>query len=131
MTSPRRSADARRARRRHVFGVVGSGNFHVTNALVAAGARFVPPRTRAAPATMADAYARVSGTVGVLSVHQGPGVTNALTGHHRGGEEPYPAAGPGAGGDRNPRSNFYLDLAALAAAIGAAFRRRAGGVGAG
>ena len=32
----------------HVFGVVGSGNFHVTNALVAAGARFVPPRTRAA-----------------------------------------------------------------------------------
>ena len=27
---------------RHVFGVVGSGNFHVTNALVAGGARFVP-----------------------------------------------------------------------------------------
>ena len=25
----------------HVFGVVGSGNFHVTNAMVAAGARFV------------------------------------------------------------------------------------------
>ena len=26
---------------RHVFGVVGSGNFHVTNALSAAGARYV------------------------------------------------------------------------------------------
>ena len=30
----------------HVFGVVGSGNFHVTNALVAAGARFVAARAR-------------------------------------------------------------------------------------
>ena len=26
----------------HVFGVVGSGNFHVTNAMIAAGARFIP-----------------------------------------------------------------------------------------
>ena len=32
-----------------VFGVVGSGNFHVTNALVAGGARFVAAGTRAAP----------------------------------------------------------------------------------
>ena len=28
----------------HVFGVVGSGNFHVTNAMVAAGAQFVASR---------------------------------------------------------------------------------------
>lgn len=28
----------------HAFGVVGSGNFHVTNALVAGGARFVATR---------------------------------------------------------------------------------------
>lgn len=63
-----------------VFGVVGSGNFYVTNALVAAGARFVPTAHEAGAATAADAYARVSGKVGVVSVHQGPGVTNALTG---------------------------------------------------
>ena len=31
----------------HVFGVVGSGNFHVTNALVAGGARFVATRDEA------------------------------------------------------------------------------------
>ena len=46
--------------------MVGSGNFHVTNALVAAGARFVAARHEGGAATMADAYARVSGRVGVL-----------------------------------------------------------------
>src|SRR5512145_789114 len=64
----------------HVFGVVGSGNFHATNAMVAAGARFVAASHEGGAATMADAYARVTGGVGVLTVHQGPGVTNALTG---------------------------------------------------
>lgn len=63
-----------------VFGVVGSGNFHLTNALVAAGARFVAARHEGGAATMADAYARVSGTVAAVSVHQGPGLTNAMTG---------------------------------------------------
>src|SRR5690606_40506431 len=62
------------------FGLVGSGNFHLTNAMVAAGARFVASAHEAGAATMADAYARVSGEVSVVSVHQGPGVTNALTG---------------------------------------------------
>jgi acetolactate synthase I/II/III large subunit len=52
-----------------VFGVVGSGNFHVTNALAAAGARFVAARHEGGAAVMADAYARVSGELGVLSVH--------------------------------------------------------------
>src|SRR5918998_6931556 len=64
----------------HVFGVVGSGNFHVTNALVAGGARYVAARHEGGAATMADAYARISGRLGVLSVHQGCGLTNAMTG---------------------------------------------------
>ena len=46
---------------RTVFGVVGSGNFHVTNALTTGGARFVPARHENGAAVMADAYARVSG----------------------------------------------------------------------
>ncbi len=45
----------------HVFGVVGSGNFHVTNALVAGGARFVAARHESGAAAMADAYARSAG----------------------------------------------------------------------
>ena len=63
-----------------VFGVVGSGNFHVTNALVSAGARFVATRHEAGAAIMADAYARTTGRVAAVTVHQGCGLTNALTG---------------------------------------------------
>ena len=63
-----------------VFGVVGSGNFHVTNALIARGARFVAARHEGGAASMADGWARLSGRPGILSVHQGPGLTNAMTG---------------------------------------------------
>jgi len=63
-----------------VFGVVGSGNFHVTNALIARGARFVAARHEGGAACMADGWARATGRVGLVSVHQGPGLTNALTG---------------------------------------------------
>ncbi|MGH3425644.1 MAG: thiamine pyrophosphate-binding protein, partial [Nocardioidaceae bacterium] len=52
-----------------VFGLVGSGNFHVTNALMRAGARFVAARHENGAATMADAYARLSGRVAAVSVH--------------------------------------------------------------
>ena len=48
----------------HVFGVVGSGNFHVTNAMIARGARFVAARHEGGAATMADAFARMRGPVG-------------------------------------------------------------------
>ena len=41
---------------RTVFGVVGSGNFHTTNALVAAGARFVAAAHEGGAACMADAF---------------------------------------------------------------------------
>ena len=43
-----------------VFGVVGSGNFHVTNALVAHGARFVAARHENGAACMADGWARLA-----------------------------------------------------------------------
>ena len=62
------------------FGVIGSGNLIVTNALCDGGARFHPARHEGAGDVMADGYARVTGRVGVVSVHQGPGLTNTLTG---------------------------------------------------
>jgi len=106
----------------HVFGLVGSGNFHVTNALIACGARFVPAAHEGGAATMADAFARVSGRRCVLSVHQGPGVTNALTGITEAAKSrtPIVVLAPEA---PNARSNFYLDLAALADAVGASYVR--------
>ncbi|MFD0660162.1 thiamine pyrophosphate-binding protein [Thermocatellispora tengchongensis] len=101
-----------------VFGVAGSGNFHVTNALVAGGARFVAARHEGGAATMADAYARVSGRPGLLSVHQGPGLTNAITGIAEAAKSRTPLLVlAGEAGD--PRSNFAIDQDALAAAVGA------------
>jgi len=113
----------------HVFGVVGSGNFHVTNAMIAAGARFVAAAHEGGAATMADAFARVSGRVGVLSVHQGPGVTNAMTGITEAAKSRTPliilAPEP-----PNPRSNFHIDLREAASAVGAKFGRVSSAVGA-
>lgn len=105
-----------------VFGLVGSGNFHVTNAMVDSGASFVASAHESGAATMADAYARVSGRLGILSVHQGPGVTNALTGITEAAKArtPLVVLAPEA---PNPRSNFFIDLAGAAAAVGAEFRR--------
>lgn len=111
----------------HVFGVVGSGNFAVTNALVASGARFVAARHESGATTMADAYARVSGDVGVVSVHQGPGMTNTITGLTEAAKSRTPllvlAADTGAAG---ARSNFAVDQAGLARAVGAVPERMAG-----
>ena len=64
----------------HAFGLVGSGNFHLVNAMVESGTRFVAARQETGAMTMADAYARASRRLGVCSVHQGPGFTNAITG---------------------------------------------------
>jgi acetolactate synthase I/II/III large subunit len=103
-----------------VFGVVGSGNFHVTNALVAGGARFVATRHECGAATMADAYARTGRKVGAVSVHQGCGLTNAMTGITEAAKSRTPllvlAADVAAAA---VRSNFRVDQDALAVAVGA------------
>ncbi|MEE6259020.1 thiamine pyrophosphate-binding protein [Plantactinospora sonchi] len=106
---------------RHVFGVVGSGNFHLTNALVAGGAQFVAAAHEGGAASMADGYARTSGAVGVLSLHQGPGVTNALTGITEAAKSRTPllVLAPEA---TSSRSNFHLDLPAIGDAVGAQVR---------
>jgi acetolactate synthase-1/2/3 large subunit len=107
-----------------VFGVVGSGNFHATNAMVAAGARYVAARHEGGAAMMADGYARVSGRLGVLSVHQGPGLTNAATGITEAAKSRTPlvvlAADTGAAA---VRSNFRIDQGGLATALGVVAER--------
>jgi thiamine pyrophosphate-dependent acetolactate synthase large subunit-like protein len=65
---------------RNAFGVLGSGNLVVTNALRRAGAAFHHARHEGGAICMADGYARATGEVGICSVHQGPGLTNAITG---------------------------------------------------
>ena len=101
-----------------VFGVAGSGNFHVTNALIGNGARFVAARHEGGAAVMADAWARTAGKPGVISVHQGPGLTNAMTGIAEAAKSRTPVLvlAPEA---TEVRSNFHVDVAGLAAAVGA------------
>jgi acetolactate synthase-1/2/3 large subunit len=101
-----------------VFGVVGSGNFHVTNAMIAAGSTFVAARHENGAATMADAYARMSGRVSAVSVHQGCGLTNAMTGIAEAAKSSTPMVVLAAEVTQ-PRSNFYVDQAALAVSVGA------------
>jgi acetolactate synthase I/II/III large subunit len=103
-----------------VFGVVGSGNFHVTNALVSRGARFVAARHECGAACMADAWARGTGRVGILTVHQGPGLTNALTGITEAAKSRTPllVLAPEVA-SAAVRSNFRIDVAALATSVGA------------
>jgi acetolactate synthase I/II/III large subunit len=98
------------------FGVVGSGNFHITNALVDAGATFVAARHENGAATMADAYARMSGKVSAVTVHQGCGLTNAMTGITEAAKSRTPMVVVAAEVTQ-PRSNFYVDQRALAIAV--------------
>jgi acetolactate synthase I/II/III large subunit len=103
---------------RQVFGVIGSGNFHLTNAMVAGGAQFVAARHEGGAATMADAYSRMSGTVAAVSVHQGCGLTNAMTGITEAAKSRTPMIIVAAE-VTEPRSNFYVDQEALARSVGA------------
>lgn len=107
-----------------VFGLMGSGNMVVTNALCAAGARFHAARHEGGALSMADGWARVTGRVGVVSVHQGPGLTNTLTGLGEAaksrtpllvlsGETPAAAL----------RSNFRIDQHSLVESVGAIAER--------
>ena len=107
-----------------VFTLLGSGNFVVTNALRDAGATVVSARHESAAVTMADAYARVTGTVGVVTVHQGPGLTNAVTGLTEAVKSRTPLlllAAEVAGAA--VRSNFRIDQAGLVTAVGAGVER--------
>ncbi|WP_284742680.1 thiamine pyrophosphate-binding protein [Amycolatopsis sp. RTGN1] len=102
------------------FGVVGSGNFEVTNALRAGGVRFVAARHEGGAASMADAYARMSGEVSVLSLHQGCGLTNAVTGITEAAKSRTPMVVLTAdSAAASVLSNFRIDQDGLAAAVGA------------
>lgn len=102
----------------HAFGVVGSGNFHVTNAMIAEGATFVAARHEGGAATMADSYARMSAELSVVTVHQGCGLTNAMTGITEAAKSRTSMIVIAAEATE-PTSNFAIDQEALALAVGA------------
>lgn len=108
----------------HVFGVVGSGNFEVTNALRAAGVPFTAARHEGGAATMADAYSRMSGRVGVVTTHQGCGLSNAVTGIGEAAKSRTPLIVLAADTQGSAvRSNFKIDQDALVRSVGAVSER--------
>ncbi len=107
-----------------VFGLVGSGNFAVTVALTARGARLHAARQEGAAVSMADGWARVTGRTGVCTVHQGPGLTNTLTALAEAAKSRTPlvllAADTAAAA---LRSNFRVDQHGLVESVGAVAER--------
>jgi thiamine pyrophosphate-dependent acetolactate synthase large subunit-like protein len=104
----------------HVFGVLGSGNFVVTNALVEHGATFLASRHEGGAISMADGYARVGGRIGVCSVHQGPGLTNAMTGLTEAAKSRTPLVMLAADTAASAiRSNFRIEQDNLVRSVGA------------
>jgi acetolactate synthase-1/2/3 large subunit len=64
----------------YVFGLCGHTNIAFLDALGRSDIRFVMARHEQAAAHAADGYARMTGKPGVLLVHVGPGMMNAVTG---------------------------------------------------
>src|SRR3954465_4542834 len=64
----------------YVFGLCGHTNIAFLDALGRSKIRFVIARHEQAAAHAADGYARATGKPGVLLVHVGPGMMNAVTG---------------------------------------------------
>jgi acetolactate synthase I/II/III large subunit len=109
---------------RRCFGLLGTANFKISHALAANGVELISARHECNAAGMADAYAKATGELTLVSVHSGPGLTNALTGIGEAAKSRTPLvvlAGDVPTGA--VRSNFYIDQAAMVASVGAISER--------
>ncbi|WP_423057972.1 thiamine pyrophosphate-binding protein [Brevibacterium linens] len=108
----------------YCFGVVGSGNFDVTNSLVAHGLEFIAARHEGGAVTMADAHSRMSGAPALVSVHQGCGLTNTATGLGEAAKSRTPLVVLTAESSQGDvHSNFAIDQDAFARSVGASAHR--------
>jgi thiamine pyrophosphate-dependent acetolactate synthase large subunit-like protein len=62
-----------------MFGVLGDGNFRFSVEASNRGIAYYAANHEASAVSMADAWARLSGETGVVSVTKGPGLTNTVT----------------------------------------------------
>jgi thiamine pyrophosphate-dependent acetolactate synthase large subunit-like protein len=109
---------------RRCFGLLGTANFKISHALVEAGVEFISARHEGNAASMADAYAKATGELTLVSVHSGPGLTNAITGIGEAAKSRTPLlvlAGDVPTGA--VKSNFYIDQAELVKSVGAVSER--------
>ncbi len=109
---------------RRCFGLLGTANFKISHGLVEAGVELISARHEGNAASMADAYAKATGELTLVSVHSGPGLTNAITGIGEAAKSRTPLlvlAGDVPTGD--VKSNFYFEQAELVRSVGAVAER--------
>ena len=109
---------------RRCFGLLGTANFKITHALVEAGVELTSARHECNAASMGDAYAKATGELTLVSVHSGPGLTNALTGIGEAAKSRTPLvvlAGDVPVGA--VKSNFHIEQADMVRAVGAVAER--------
>ncbi len=109
---------------RRCFGLLGTANFKISHALVEAGVDLISARHEGNAASMADAYAKATGELTLVSVHSGPGLTNAMTGIAEAAKSRTPLlvlAGDVPNGA--VKSNFHIDQAELVHSVGAVSER--------
>src|SRR3984885_10025715 len=109
---------------RRCFGLLGTANFKVSHALVENGVELICARHECNAASMADAYAKATGELTLVSVHSGPGLTNALTGIGEAAKSRTPLVV--LAGDVPicaVKNNFYIEQAELVRAVGAVSER--------
>jgi thiamine pyrophosphate-dependent acetolactate synthase large subunit-like protein len=114
------AADLARYGARRCFALLGTANFKISHALVQSGVELISARHEGNASSMADAYAKASGELTLVSVHSGPGLTNALTGIAEAAKSRTPLlvlAGDVPNGA--VKNNFYIEQADMVRAVGA------------
>jgi thiamine pyrophosphate-dependent acetolactate synthase large subunit-like protein len=109
---------------RRCFALLGTANFKVSHALAQAGVELISARHECNAASMGDAYAKATGELTLVSVHSGPGLTNALTGIAEAAKSRTPLvvlAGDVPNGA--VKNNFYIEQAEMVRAVGAVSER--------
>jgi thiamine pyrophosphate-dependent acetolactate synthase large subunit-like protein len=109
---------------RRCFGLLGTANFKISRALVDAGVELISARHEGNAASMADAYAKSTGELTLVSLHSGPGLTNAMTGIAEAAKSRTPLlvlAGDVPTGA--VKSNFHIEQAELVRSVGAVSER--------
>lgn len=109
---------------RRCFGLLGTANFKISHGLVENGIELISARHECNAASMGDAYAKATQELTLVSVHSGPGLTNALTGIGEAAKSRTPLlvlAGDVPVGA--VKSNFYVDQAEMVRSVGAVSER--------
>jgi len=109
---------------RRCFGLLGTANFKISHALVEAGVELISARHECNAATMGDAYAKATQELTLVSLHSGPGLTNALTGIGEAAKSRTPLlvlVGDVPTGAI--KSNFYVEQAQMVRSVGAISER--------